>query len=104
MSYDDESNLFAAGGQGCPVHGDDHLRECTMCGTEFCAACGSNSHLCPECLENSADEDEDEPDFEDVDNLDSLLGGDDAEVEKIIAEGEDLELDDEAFDEDDEDR
>lgn len=103
MSYDDESNLFAAE-EGCSIHPEAPLRECTMCGAEFCAVCSNGGRLCPDCYSAGGDEDDDDdaPDFEDVENLDALLEKDD-EVEKLLAESEDIDIEEEAFDDEDDD-
>jgi len=75
MSVDEETGFFVMG-QGCPIHGDEYMRECSMCGTEFCRLCYPHSAVCAECAvqneEDYIDEDE-EPDFADVSNLDLLL-------------------------------
>ena len=72
--------------QGCPVHGDESLRECSACGAEFCRAC-ITTPTCPDCSAQSTDDEEEQADFEDVRNLDELIG-DDEEVEKILLESE----------------
>ena len=46
---DEEFSPYGGFGSGCEVHGEDYLRECTMCGIEFCSACFPNSTLCPDC-------------------------------------------------------
>lgn len=46
---DEEFSPFGGFGSGCEIHGEDYLRECTMCGIEFCSACFPNSTLCPDC-------------------------------------------------------
>jgi hypothetical protein len=64
--------------QGCDLHGDDRMRECSMCGIEFCALCFPNSVMCPGCAsETVEDELEDGADFEDAQNVDELLDYDD---------------------------
>jgi hypothetical protein len=88
---DEESGIFGLG-QGCPLHGDEFLRECSMCGTEFCTKCYSPVSVCPNCsmeVGEADDDEEEEPDFEDVKDLDALLGKDE-EVEKILNEEEDI--------------
>ena len=87
MTVDEETGLFGMG-QGCPVHGDDHMKECSMCGAEFCRICVPRSAVCPDCADQNEDEDEeDAPDFDDVPNLDEILE-DDKEAEKQIEEDE----------------
>lgn len=85
MSFDDDAEFMSIGG-GCPIHGDDAMQECRMCGVEFCGRCFPRSTVCPECAEDV--DEEDDPDFEDVENLDALIGGDDEEIEKIIEDSE----------------
>jgi len=72
--------------QGCPIHGDDHMRECSMCGYEFCRFCRPDSLVCSDCTEEMDDDDDllgERRDFQDVSNLSQLLG-EDVEVENII--------------------
>ena len=87
---EEESNVFGMG-QGCGVHGDEALRECSVCNSEFCKGCYPSMHMCPECSvsDDSVDEDENEPDFEDVEDLSELIGDDD-EVEKLLSEDEEI--------------
>lgn len=88
MAVNEESSYFAMG-QGCPVHGDEYMRECTMCGAEFCRVCHPKSAVCPDCAEQEGEEEEEEtgdmPDFDDVNDLDEVLDDDkfdDAEDEE----------------------
>jgi hypothetical protein len=76
MSVNEESTNFGMT-EGCPIHGDEHMKECTMCGAEFCRICFPKSPACPDCSEQDEDEDED-ADFDDVGNEDE----DDEEEEK----------------------
>ncbi len=46
---EEEFSPYGGFGSGCDIHGEDYLRECTMCGIEFCSACFPNSTLCPDC-------------------------------------------------------
>ena len=58
---DDEFSPFGGFSSGCDLHGEDFLRECTMCGIEFCSACFPNSALCPDCAaQGEFDDDEEE--------------------------------------------
>ena len=85
MTMDEETGLYSMG-QGCPVHGDDHMKECSMCGAEFCRICVPRSAVCPDCADSNDDEsDEESPDFDDVRNLDELLE-DDEEVDELVKE------------------
>lgn len=68
MPVNEESSAFSMG-QGCPTHGDEHMKECTMCGTEFCRICLPKSTVCPDCSEQDEDEDEEKSDFDDTKNL-----------------------------------
>ena len=83
----DEENIFGLF-QGCPIHGEEFMRECTVCSAEFCGQCFPGVSICPNC---SAEVDEDEldsdPDFSDVDDLDILIGNDE-EVEDILRQSE----------------
>ena len=77
MNYDDEEyDPYAGfGGGGCSVHGEDYMRECSVCGMEFCAACFPHSNVCEECADQGRNLDEDE-----------AFGDNDAEELKIVAE------------------
>lgn len=87
MASEEETNLYGVE-PGCPTHGDEKMRECSMCGAEFCRACHPRSTVCPDCAEPSDDEEEEEEaDFEDVNDLDEVLE-DDEEDEKFD-DGED---------------
>jgi hypothetical protein len=46
---EEEFSPYAAFSSGCDIHGEDYLRECTMCGIEFCSACFPQSTLCSDC-------------------------------------------------------
>ena len=93
MSVDEESNAYGLGG-GCPVHGDEYMKECSMCGAEFCRMCVPKSAVCPDCANEEEDEEVEEeeeeessnPDFDDVSDLGKVLDDDDFEEEE---EGED---------------
>lgn len=64
MSMEDEEySPYGAYSTGCDIHGENFLRECTMCGIEFCAACVPNSALCSDCAAQAEllDDDEIEP-------------------------------------------
>ena len=59
MNYDDEEyDPYAGFNGGCPVHGEDYMRECTVCGAEFCTACFPNSDVCGECADQGVDLDD----------------------------------------------
>jgi hypothetical protein len=50
MSMEEEEYTpYGAFSSGCDIHGEDFLRECTMCGIEFCSACFPQSRLCSDC-------------------------------------------------------
>lgn len=74
MNMDDEEySPFGGYGGGCDQHGEDFLRECTMCGIEFCSACFPRSRLCPDCANQAEfDDEEEEPTEEEKQIL--LLG------------------------------
>jgi len=74
MSVDEESNAFGMG-QGCSVHGDDHMKECSMCGAEFCRICLPRTAVCPDCAEQSEDDDEekDSSEFDDITRVGTVV-------------------------------
>ena len=83
----DEENLYELY-QGCPLHGEEFMRECSVCGGEYCGKCFPASGVCPNCSAEVDDDDLDEdPDFSDVDDLDTLIG-DDEEADEVIRESE----------------
>ena len=84
MGVDSESNLFSMD-QGCPTHGDEHMRECSMCGAEFCRLCFPRSAVCSDCADEADTDTEEGADFDDVKNLDEVLD-DDEEAEKLVSE------------------
>ena len=84
MAVDEESNAFGMG-QGCPVHGDDHMRECSMCGAEFCRICVPRSTVCPDCAEQTEEEDDetkDSSDFDDITRVGTVVEDEDEEKEE----------------------
>ena len=90
MAKDRDTDSGAFGlGAGCMVHGDEAMRECTMCGGEFCRVCFPRSLICPDCAEDGeGDEEQKNPDFEDVEKVDDLL------VEQPVAEEDEEEEED----------
>jgi len=89
MAVNEETGFYAMG-QGCPVHGDEYMRECSMCGAEFCRMCVPKSAVCPDCANEEEDEEEEEeeeeekgsgPDFDDVSDLGKVLDDDEFEDE-----------------------
>ena len=83
---EEEMSHYGGFGSGCELHGEDFLRECTMCGIEFCAACFPRSALCPDCAaqaELDAD-DEDEP-TEEERELSLLEGFNDDEPAELLS-------------------
>jgi hypothetical protein len=81
---DEEFSPFGGYTSGCDVHGEDFLRECTMCGIEFCSACFPQSALCPDCAAQAEfdDDDEDEEPSEEEKELLLLEGFDDDEPDE----------------------
>lgn len=77
MAVEEETNLFGVD-PVCPVHGEEKMRECSMCGTEFCRGCHPRSTVCPDCTEPS----EDEEDQEEASDLDEDLDEDEEEDEE----------------------
>ena len=88
---EDEENMFMMG-EGCPTHGDEHMKECTVCGAEFCTRCFSNSVICPDCAEEANEDELSEFGGRDNNEMDDLerLVGEDEEVEKILSESESI--------------
>lgn len=84
MAMDEETGLYGIG-EGCAIHGDEHMRECSMCGAEFCTKCFPRSAVCEDCAESGGDEDD--PDFEDVSDLKEVLD-DDEEADRLAEESE----------------
>lgn len=85
MNYDDEEyDPYAGFNGGCPVHGEDYMRECTVCGAEFCTACFPNSDVCEECAEGADLDDEEGFGDGDADELKIVeeLAPDDPELDK----------------------
>jgi hypothetical protein len=92
MVMNEESNAFGMG-QGCPVHGDEHMKECSMCGAEFCRICVPRSTVCPDCAEQSEDDDDetkDGSDFDDITRVGTVVD-DDEKDEKDEKEDESTE-------------
>ena len=81
MSMDEEEySPFAAYSSGCDIHGENFLRECTMCGIEFCSACFPQSTLCSDCAaQGCIVDDEDEEPTEEEKELRLLEGFNDDE-------------------------
>lgn len=92
MSLEDEQNLFMMG-DGCPLHGDEHIKECAACGAEFCSRCFPQSLACPECAQTTEDDDP-----LDDDHYNEELSGlkeykdllDDDEIERMLNETKDI--------------
>lgn len=69
---------------GCPHDCEEYRIECSVCGSEFCSRCFSDTHVCAECAESEFDlEEEKDPDFEDVPSLKELMAEDET-AEEII--------------------
>ena len=84
MNMDEEEfSPFGGYSSGCELHGEDFLRECTMCGIEFCSACFPQSALCPDCAAQAdlVDDDEEEEPTEEEKELLLLEGFNDDEPE-----------------------
>ncbi len=97
MSVDEESNAYGLGG-GCPVHGDEYMKECSMCGAEFCRICVPRSTVCPDCAEQSEDEDDetkDSSDFDDITRVGTVVENDGEETEEKDGEVADDMMDEE---------
>ena len=89
MNMDEEEfSPFGGYSSGCELHGEDFLRECTMCGIEFCSACFPQSTLCADCAAQAdlgAEDEEEEPTEEEKELL-LLEGFNDDEPESGAAE------------------
>lgn len=57
MALNEETGAYNMG-EGCAVHGDEHMKECSMCGAEFCRLCHPRTTVCPDCAEQSDDDEE----------------------------------------------
>lgn len=73
--------------------GDEAYEECEVCHQEFRNSCPISSADCPYDDLAGEDDEDDDPDFEDVENLGELIG-DDEEVEKIIEDDAEIPLED----------
>ena len=100
MAVNEETSIFGLE-QGCPVHGDEHMKECSMCGTEFCRVCFPKTTVCPECADQAEDDEaEESPDFDDVSNLDEVLEDDEEDEKDEKKEEEEVPPEDLVDDED----
>ena len=82
MAVEEESNAYGMG-LGCSVHGDEHMKECSMCGAEFCRICYPRSTVCPDCADQTDDEDEkDNSDFDDITRVGMVVDDEDEEGEE----------------------
>lgn len=85
MGSMDETAFFGID-QGCPVHGDDYMKECTVCGMEYCHLCHPSGTTCPDCAAEEEDDlggetrEIEEPDFEDVEDVKDVLNAEDLDV------------------------
>lgn len=60
--------------QDCDLHGEDRMRECKLCGTEFCALCFPGSVVCPGCASDGVEDDlDEEDDFDEAHDVDDLM-------------------------------
>ena len=73
MNEEEEFSPFGGFGSGCDIHGEEYLRECTMCGIEFCSACFPQSTLCSDCAAQGALDGDDEEDVPTAEEKDLLL-------------------------------
>lgn len=90
MLRDDDEN-FTDGSPSCGVHGSNYLRECGMCGEEFCARCYPGSTTCPTCTAQM--EDEAEANARDENDQDRVDGGREEDEYFGDMEGDDLSAD-----------
>lgn len=101
MAAHDETSIYGIG-QGCPVHGDELMKECNMCGAEFCRACFPRSSVCPDCAEQY-EEGEDEEGAEDEEAEEEADFEDVSKVKDVLADDKDVEEEDEGFEPPEED-
>lgn len=85
----------------CPLHGDEYLRECNICGNHFCTKCHPRTLVCEECSDgDEADELDDDTELSELSDYEDLLDHDDEdEIDRLIEESdllppEDIEDDD----------
>ncbi|MBN1269842.1 MAG: hypothetical protein JXB04_09655 [Kiritimatiellae bacterium] len=87
----EEPSAFFGLTDGCPVHGDEFMKECSMCGAEFCARCHPKWTVCPDCADEpdaeSEDTHADDADFEDVRDVGALLEDDEA-MQRVLGEAD----------------
>jgi len=83
--FDDESEMFNMG-EGCLIHGDDYMRECSACGAEYCARCHASGTLCPDCALDGVEE----PEGDDAEDLKGVADEADDDVDQLIAESKKL--------------
>ena len=67
------------GEAGCEVHGDRLIVECRVCGREFCGVCSEQQTICPDCREDTWDDDRDEEESDD--DLELSLEDDDEDLD-----------------------
>jgi len=73
----------------CPLHGDENLRECNICGAHFCTRCFPRSLVCEECHDDDDIEDiDDEEEFSELSEYEDLLDPDDDEIDRLIEESD----------------
>lgn len=83
MNFSEEDDIFAGLGGGCPIHGDEAMIECSVCGAEFCARCHPRTELCPECASLPEDEL-----LEDVEDEGKETEEEDEEAERLLKEAD----------------
>ena len=94
MNMDEDGMMFLGG--GCTVHGDEFMRDCTMCGGEFCAKCNPRATLCPDCAEEAGEEADDDaalPKEEGDEEVDALLAEAETLPPEVLDEGDKEESD-----------
>ena len=86
----------------CPVHGDEYIRECNICGQHFCTRCFPRSLVGEDCHEEEMHDDlDDDSEFSELSEYEDLLEGDDDEIDRLIEESDLLPPED--IDDDEED-
>jgi len=85
-------------GEGCMVHGDEYMTECSVCGAEFCSRCTPGTHVCATCSETG-----DEDDDLDLKPAARKKADDDDDVERLLKEADELGLEDDEAEKEDRD-
>ncbi len=83
MDFEEEDEIFVGFGGGCPIHGDEAIVECSVCGAEFCSRCRPGAELCEDCAERPEDEL-----LEEEEKVSDEIEEDDEEAERLLKEAD----------------